>query len=94
MTTVPRAHDLLVNTDMGDVEQPEWMVRVKEDYFKAGASMFTSRELGELLDDMDENGVERAVLDGQHGRIPRSARCRSSRPTPSGSASAPAATTC
>jgi uncharacterized protein len=62
MTTVPRAHDLLVNTDMGDVEQPEWMVRVKEDYFKAGTSMFTSRELGELLDEMDEHGVERAVL--------------------------------
>ena len=47
---------------MGDVEQPEWMVRVKEDYFRAGASMFTSRELGELLDEMDQNGVERAVL--------------------------------
>jgi uncharacterized protein len=62
MTTVPRAHDLLVNTDMGDVEQPEWMVRVKEDYFKAGQSMFTSRELGELLDEMDQHGVERAVL--------------------------------
>jgi len=62
MTTVPRAHDLLVNTDMGDMDQPEWMVRVKEDYFKAGASMFTSRELGELLAEMDEQGVERAVL--------------------------------
>jgi predicted TIM-barrel fold metal-dependent hydrolase len=62
VTTVPRAHDLLVNTDMGDVEQPEWMIRVKDDYFKAGASMFTSRELGELLDEMDQNGVERAVL--------------------------------
>ena len=62
MPTVPRAHDLLVNTDMGDVEQPDWMVRVKEDYFKAGQSMFTSRELGELIDEMDQNGVERAVL--------------------------------
>jgi uncharacterized protein len=62
MTTVPRAHDLLVNTDMGDVQQPEWMVRVKEDYFKAGQSMFTSRELGELLAEMDQHGVERAVL--------------------------------
>jgi predicted TIM-barrel fold metal-dependent hydrolase len=62
MSTVPRAHDLLVNTDMGDVKQPEWMVRVKEDYFKAGESMFASRELGELLDEMDEQGVERAVL--------------------------------
>jgi uncharacterized protein len=62
MPTVPRAHDLLVNTDMGDVQQPEWMVRVKEDYFKAGESMFRSRELDELVDEMDQNGVERAVL--------------------------------
>jgi predicted TIM-barrel fold metal-dependent hydrolase len=62
MSTVSRAHDLLVNTDMGDVKQPEWMVRVKEDYFKAGESMFASRELGELLGEMDEQGVERAVL--------------------------------
>src|SRR5262245_61158763 len=59
---MPRAHDLLVNVDMGDVEQPDWMVRVKEDYFKAGESMFASRELPELLDEMDEHGVERAVL--------------------------------
>jgi uncharacterized protein len=62
MPTVPRAHDLLVNTDMGDVQQPDWMVRVKEDYFKAGESMFRSRELDELVDEMDQNGVERAVL--------------------------------
>jgi uncharacterized protein len=62
MPTVPRAHDLLVNTDMGDVHQPDWMVRVKEDYFKAGESMFRSRELDELVDEMDQNGVERAVL--------------------------------
>jgi len=62
MGVVARAHDLLVNTDMGDVKQPEWMVRVKEDYFKAGQSMFTSRELGELLDEMDAMGVERSVL--------------------------------
>jgi predicted TIM-barrel fold metal-dependent hydrolase len=62
MGVVARAHDLLVNTDMGDMKQPEWMVRVKEDYFKQGDSMFTSRELPELLDEMDEMGVERAVL--------------------------------
>jgi predicted TIM-barrel fold metal-dependent hydrolase len=62
MPVVTRAHDLLVNTDMGDMKQPEWMVRVKEDYFKQGDSMFQSRELNELLDEMDEMGVERAVL--------------------------------
>ena len=38
------------------------MVRVKEDYFKGGDSFFQSPELSELLDDMDANGVERAIL--------------------------------
>ncbi len=57
-----RAIDGLVNVDMGDREQPDWMVRVKEDYFKGGDSFFKSPELSELLDDMDANGVERAIL--------------------------------
>ena len=62
MTTVRRAHDCLVNVDMGEGPQPDWMVRVKEDYFKADESMFRSRELPELLDEMDGQGVRRAVL--------------------------------
>jgi predicted TIM-barrel fold metal-dependent hydrolase len=57
-----RAIDGLVNVDMGDHPQPEWMVRVKEDYFKGGDSFFTSPELSELVDDMDAHGVERAIL--------------------------------
>jgi uncharacterized protein len=59
---VTGAIDCLVNVDMGDVKQPEWMVRVKEDYFKGGDSFFRSPELAELLDDMDKNGVARAIL--------------------------------
>jgi len=63
MTAATRAHDCLVNVDMGDRgQQPEWMVRVKEDYFKAGESMFQSRELPELIDEMDRLGVQRAVI--------------------------------
>jgi predicted TIM-barrel fold metal-dependent hydrolase len=57
-----RAIDCLVNVDMGDVKQPEWMVRVKEDYFHGGDSFFKSPELSELIDDMDANGVARAIL--------------------------------
>jgi uncharacterized protein len=57
-----RAIDCLVNVNMGDVKQPGWMTRVKDDYFKAGESFFKSPELPELLDDMDANGVERAIL--------------------------------
>ena len=37
-----RAIDCLVNVDLGDRKQPEWMVRVKEDYFKGGESFLAS----------------------------------------------------
>ena len=57
-----RAHDLLVNVDMGEHKPPDWLVRVKEDTFKADDSMFQNREPGELLDEMDSLGVERAVI--------------------------------
>ena len=59
MTT---AIDCLVNVDFGDQKIPDWMVRVKEDYFKGGESFLASPELPELLEDMDANGVTRAVL--------------------------------
>ena len=48
-----KAIDCLVNVNMGDMKQPDWMTRVKEDYFKAGDTFFKSPELPELLDDMD-----------------------------------------
>ena len=57
-----RAIDCLVNVDLGDRKPPAWMTRVKEDYFKGGASFLSSPELPELLDDMDKHGVERAIL--------------------------------
>ena len=57
-----RAIDGLVNVELGVEDPPDWLVRVKEDYFKGGDSFFGARELPELLDDMDANGVEKAVL--------------------------------
>jgi predicted TIM-barrel fold metal-dependent hydrolase len=76
-----RAIDGLVNVDMGDHEQPEWMIRVKEDYFKAGASFLKSPELPELLDDMDAHGVERAILLTRAGKEPdRAQRFAAERP--------------
>jgi predicted TIM-barrel fold metal-dependent hydrolase len=59
---VNRAIDCLVNVDLGDRKQPEWMVRVKEDYFKGGESFLASPELSELIAGMDAHGVERAIL--------------------------------
>ena len=64
---MPRAIDCLVNVDLGDMKQPEFMIRVKEDYFKGGDSFFHSPELSELLDDMDKNGIARAILLTQLG---------------------------
>jgi predicted TIM-barrel fold metal-dependent hydrolase len=62
VSTAPRAIDCLVNVDLGDRKPPDWMVRVKEDTFRADDSMLKSRELPELLDEMDGLGVERAIL--------------------------------
>src|ERR1700677_1655656 len=57
-----RAIDCLVNVDFADQKQPDWMVRVKEDTFKGDDSFFRSPELGELIENMDANGVEKAIL--------------------------------
>jgi predicted TIM-barrel fold metal-dependent hydrolase len=51
-----------MNVDFADRPMPDWMVRVKEDYFKGGDSFFRSPELDELLEDMDAHGVAKAVL--------------------------------
>lgn len=57
-----RAIDPWVNVSMGDAPPPEYLVRVKEDYFKAGEEFFQSIEAEKLVADMDEAGVEKAVL--------------------------------
>jgi predicted TIM-barrel fold metal-dependent hydrolase len=78
---VTTAIDCLVNVDMGDRKQPEWMIRVKEDYFKAGDSFLKSPELDELLEDMDAHGVERAVLLTKIGTVEdRAQRFAAARP--------------
>ena len=56
------AIDCLVNVDFADEMHPDWMVRVKEDYFKGDDSFFSSPELPELVDEMDALGVEKAIL--------------------------------
>ena len=57
-----RAIDCLVNVDLGDRKQPEWMIRVKEDYFRAGDEFLQDISEEKLLADMDEAGVEKAIL--------------------------------
>ncbi|MEU1981106.1 amidohydrolase family protein [Nocardia sp. NPDC019395] len=54
--------DCLVNVHFGEQEQPAWMLKVRDDYFKGPESLYEQVELGALLDEMDEQGVEKAVL--------------------------------
>jgi len=61
MTT--KAIDCLVNVHFGETEaQPAWMLKVRDDYFKGPESMFAPVDLSALLDEMDEQGVEKAIL--------------------------------
>ncbi|HET6950404.1 MAG TPA: amidohydrolase family protein [Acidimicrobiales bacterium] len=80
---MPRAIDCLVNVDFADRPMPEFMKRVKEDYFKAGESFFASPELDQLVDDMDGHGVEKAILivrvDDTEGRALRFVEARPDR---------------
>ncbi len=57
-----RAIDPWVNVNMGDQVPPEFMIRVKEDYFKAGAEFFKNLSIDELLATMDRTGVEKSIL--------------------------------
>jgi uncharacterized protein len=64
MSTARRVHDCLINVHFGDTEQPEWMNRVKDDYFKRDDSIFGKWEMSRVIDEMDANGVEKAILTG------------------------------
>ena len=57
------AIDCLINVHFGETEkQPTWMLKVRDDYFKGPESMFAPVDLAELVDEMDEQGVRKAVL--------------------------------
>ncbi|MFD4459668.1 amidohydrolase family protein [Nocardia sp. NPDC058480] len=60
--TMRKVNDCLVNVHFGELEQPSWMLKVRDDYFKGADSMYAQVELTALLDEMDEQGVEKAVL--------------------------------
>src|SRR5258708_16541231 len=58
-----RAIDCLVNVHFGETEkQTTWMLKVRDDYFKGPDSMFAPVDMTELLDEMDEQGVAKAIL--------------------------------
>jgi predicted TIM-barrel fold metal-dependent hydrolase len=57
-----KAIDCWINVNMGDIEPPDYLIRVKEDYLKGGADFFRSFEPEELIPEMDRLGVERAII--------------------------------
>ncbi|OBH16967.1 amidohydrolase [Mycolicibacter terrae] len=57
-----RAIDCLVNVHFGEREQPAWMAKTRDDYFKGPKSMFEPADMSALLEEMDANGVTKAVL--------------------------------
>ena len=55
--------DCLVNVHFGEtVQQPDWMLAVRDNYFKGAGSMYDPVDLDQLLDEMDEQGVRKAIL--------------------------------
>ncbi|SHN39329.1 amidohydrolase family protein [Cryptosporangium aurantiacum] len=62
MPDARRVHDCLINVHFGDEQQAEYMHRVKNEYFKRADSIFDPWDMASVLDEMDANGVERAVL--------------------------------
>src|ERR1700743_3540585 len=61
--TASRVIDFLINVHFGETEkQPTWMLKVRDDYFKGPESMFAPVDLSALLEEMDEQGVGKAIL--------------------------------
>lgn len=56
------AVDCLINVDFGDRSHPDWMDKVKDDYFHGGDDFLASSELNALLEEMDRNEVGRAII--------------------------------
>ncbi len=58
-----RAIDSWVNVDMDEWGDPDWMVKVAYEYFHGDMSCLRSRDLSEVIDTMDANGIDHAILD-------------------------------
>ena len=58
-----RVIDCLANVHFGETEQqPTFMKKVRDDYFKGPTSMYDPIDLAALLDEMDAHGVRKAIL--------------------------------
>ncbi len=57
-----RVIDLWVNVNMGAMAGADFMVRVKDDYFKAGDDFFKSLTPDETIEAMENAGVEKCLI--------------------------------
>ncbi|MCZ6785495.1 MAG: amidohydrolase family protein [Proteobacteria bacterium] len=57
-----RVIDGWVNVAMGELGRPDYLVQVAQNYFKQGEDFFRNYSLEEILELMDELGVEKAIL--------------------------------
>ena len=62
MTEPDRAIDAWVNVNMAELGRPDYLVRVKEDYFKGGEDFFANLSVESTLAQMDAAGIGRAIL--------------------------------
>ncbi|MDE0881426.1 MAG: amidohydrolase family protein [Myxococcota bacterium] len=62
MSQSPPVIDTFVNVNMGSIERPEWLTRVAEDYFDRSQAIFQDISAEQLLETMDENGVDKAII--------------------------------
>ncbi|MEE2674820.1 MAG: amidohydrolase family protein [Myxococcota bacterium] len=68
-----RAIDPWVNTNMmGGGPPPKWLLKVKDEYFKAGDDFLKELSIEELTAQMDAAGVEKAILSVDVERPPKS----------------------
>ncbi len=59
----PEVIDCLVNVHFGETaKQPDFMLKVRDDYFKGPSSLCDPVDLPQLLDEMDAHGVVKAIL--------------------------------
>ncbi len=57
-----RAIDCWVNVNMSELGRPDYLRQVAKNYFKQGEDFFRNYSIQEMVEMMDQTGVERAIL--------------------------------
>lgn len=65
-----KAIDIWVNVSMGALAGSDFIVRIKEDYFKGGEEFFKNIGADEMIATMDKAGVEKVLFRLRNPRYP------------------------